>query len=724
MPLSTSPTTVPLSTHVKMEDRKRPAISSTDDIAPPSKRQAVNGGSKSKDDDVKEEAWIEDYQKDAIYRQMLEYKREKTTLETLLEEAKKHCAYHDDHLRIIDNWWLQLLQEIELMVEGKVPFQLGSDGKLLFPTHINFKDLEEFESHLSEKGLSIKKMVDVILDRLSASRGQVAPDITTLEKQVNALLAQQKEFLVKLDRLTADKASISEQLNIATLRYMKAERRLDRARSTQVQKLEQQAHNHVSTRSGTGADQENGMDIDETSPNNESLQLALREANAVVEKQKGQLESALAQNKSLQEELTSVQTRLTNLTDEDYSRTEVFKIFKNHMEDLVKKNNSLEADNKNLRAVAEKLEAERELSRRKVESEAQVMIAELEEQLQQADTNLVRIRSARDELHADVTMLKTSKEQERLALEHMKELVTANEGRIKDLESEVRRLTPSEDVDMTERPDIDALPLEELREKYKKLAKDYDLIESELPGMTSAVRRFQALAHKKVMDQVAVEERISLAIAEKSKADQKYFTARKDGDIKAEAIQKMRTQNSKSSEIITQLKEVEANNRTLVTNLDKQLSDLKQTNASIIAESRKHEATSSEVLRRFEALKQQVAELSSLAKSKDSTTAAAKERAATLETDVEKLRVRLETVSKDRDKWKTKCLSNSSEEEEMLRSMATCSICKKDFKNTVLRTCGHIFCRGCIDDRIANRMRKCPACSKAFDKSDAMTVHL
>ncbi|KAI0883371.1 uncharacterized protein GGS22DRAFT_166801 [Annulohypoxylon maeteangense] len=54
--------------------------------------------------------------------------------------------------------------------------------------------------------------------------------------------------------------------------------------------------------------------------------------------------------------------------------------------------------------------------------------------------------------------------------------------------------------------------------------------------------------------------------------------------------------------------------------------------------------------------------------------------------------------------------------------MATCSICKKDFKNTVLRTCGHIFCRGCIDDRIANRMRKCPACSKAFDKSDAMVV--
>ncbi|KAI0847838.1 E3 ubiquitin-protein ligase BRE1 [Daldinia vernicosa] len=723
MPLSTSPTTAPLSTRIKMEDRKRPAMSSADDMAPPSKRQAVNGGSKSKDDtDAKDEAWIEDYQKDAIYRQMLEYKREKNTLETQLGEVKKRSAHHDDHIRIVDNWWIQLLQEIELLVEGNVPFQQGSDSQP-FPTHTQFKDLEEFESHLSEKTSTIKKMVEAILGRLNGTRGKVAPDITDLEKKVNALLSQQKEFLVKLDRLSADKESLSEQLNIATLRYMKAERRLDRAKSAQVQKLEQQALNHVSTRS-VGVDQENGVSSDESNTNSEALQLALREAKAVAERQKEQLESALAQNKSLQEELTSVQTRLTNLTDEDYSRTEVFKVFKSQMEDLLRKVNSLEADNKSLRAAAEKLEAERESNRRKVESEAQALIAELEDQLQQADTTLARVRSARDELHADVTMLRASKEQDKTALEHMKELVSAEEDRIATLESELQRLQPSEDVDMTQRPEIDALSLEELREKYKKLLKDYNSIESELPGMTHAVKRFQALAHKKVMDQAAMEERVALAIAEKSKADQKYFTARKDGDLKFEAIQKLRTQNSKSTEIISQLKEVEAHNRTLVTNLDKQLADLKQTNASVMAENRKLETSSTEMSRRFDALKQQVTELANLAKSKDSTTAVAKERAATLETDVEKLKVRLESVSKDRDKWKVKCLSNSSEEEEMLRSMATCSICKKDFKNTVLRTCGHIFCRGCIDDRISNRMRKCPACSKAFDKSDAMTVHL
>lgn len=61
MPLTATPSASPRpSTLAKMEDRKRPAISSADDLAPPSKRVAVNG-SKAKDDslEMKEESWIE-----------------------------------------------------------------------------------------------------------------------------------------------------------------------------------------------------------------------------------------------------------------------------------------------------------------------------------------------------------------------------------------------------------------------------------------------------------------------------------------------------------------------------------------------------------------------------------------------------------------------------------------------------------------------------------------
>ncbi|KAH9900394.1 E3 ubiquitin-protein ligase BRE1 [Xylariomycetidae sp. FL2044] len=724
MPVSTSPTSAPLSTRVKMEDRKRPALSNSDDIAPPSKRQAVNGAGKSKDDgDVKDEAWIEDYQKDAIYRQMLEYKREKATLETRLEESAKRCTHHDDHLRIVDAWWLQLLQEVQFMLEGTVPFQPGSDAPP-FPMHTLFRDMEGFDQHLGEKASSIKKFLESIFSRLAGTRGPVAPDIAKLEDQVNALLANQKDFLLKFERLTSDKENLSDQLNTATLRYLKAERKLDRAKSAQVQKLEQQALASATSRPSSNIDQQNGMDIDGPNGNSVASQAALKEAQVVMNKQKDQIEAVLAENKTLQEELTSVQSRLTNLTDEDYSRTEVFKLFKNQNEDLIRRINSLEAEKKTLDATVSQLKQERESSRQKVEAEAQGLVADLEESLHQADTNLARIRSARDELHADVTMLKASKEQEKAAMDHMKELLDAKENRISALESEISRLQPSEDVDMEPRPEIDGLGLEELREKYKKLSRDYDSIQDELPGMTTAVKKFQALANKKIMDFAAQEERVALTIAEKSKADQKYFSARKDSDAKGEEIKRLRSQNAKTSEIISQLKDNEAQNRMLVTNLDKQLADMKQTNTSIMTENKKMEHSSGEALQRYNALKQQVAELNTLARSKDSTTSTAKERATALETELEKLKVRLEVASKDRDKWKVKSLSNSSEEEEMLRSMACCSICKKDFKNTMLKGCGHIFCKGCVNDRLSNRMRKCPACNKAFDKSDAMAIHL
>ncbi|KAI0537317.1 ubiquitin ligase protein BRE1 [Xylaria digitata] len=707
-----------------MEDRKRPAVNSTDDIAPPSKRQAVNGGSKAKEEaDTKDEVWVEEYQKDAIYRQMLEYKREKGTLEARLEELDKRSTYYDDHIRVMDGWWTQLLQEVSLLVNGSVPFQDESEDRP-FPTQTQFKDSEEFESHLNEKASKIKSTLETLFSQLTSNRGKITPNITNLETQVNNLLASQKEFILKVDRLTSDKDSLSEQLNTATLRYMKAERRLDRVKSAQVQKLEQQALANSTTRPTTGGDQANGIGADESNGNYASQQLALQELTSVSEKQKEQLEAALSQNKSLQAELTSLQTRLTNLTDEDYCRTETFKLFKAQNEDLIKKANNLEAECHTLRQENTKLEKEREANRQRFESEAQNLIVDLEDQLQQADTNLARVRTARDELLADVMMLKASKEQERTAIDHMKELLSAKEDRISALESEVQRIQPSEDVEMTAPSEIEEMSLEDLREKYKKLKRDYDSIENELPGMTSAVKKFQALANKKVMDFAAQEERVALSILEKSKADQKYFNARKESDTKADEVKRLRSQNMKSSEIISQLKEVEVQNRTLVANLDKQLADMKQTNSSIMTENKKLEAANQDTSRRYDTLKQQVSELTNLAKTKDSTASTTKERNVNLETEVEKLKVRLESTAKDRDKWKTKSLSNSSEEEEMLRSMATCSICKKDFKNTVLRGCGHIFCRGCVDDRLANRMRKCPNCNKAFDKNDIMTIHL
>lgn len=53
-------------------------------------------------------SYVQRFQKEAIWRQMQEYKRERNTLEARLNELTKRTAYHDDHLRIIDAWFGQV----------------------------------------------------------------------------------------------------------------------------------------------------------------------------------------------------------------------------------------------------------------------------------------------------------------------------------------------------------------------------------------------------------------------------------------------------------------------------------------------------------------------------------------------------------------------------------------------------------------------------------------
>ncbi|CAK7199094.1 E3 ubiquitin-protein ligase bre1 [Sporothrix eucalyptigena] len=727
MPIATAPTVVPTrpSAVVKMEDRKRPAIADTDEYAPPSKRQAVNGGtSKAKEDPNGEyrDEWLEDFQKDAILRQMNEYKRENATLEARIEEIQKRSTYHDDHIRIADAWVLQLLQEIELLCEGTVSTKPNSK-EFPYPSALSFKDSRDFQKHIGEKTKLVKTRLEGLLNRLSGLREGVKPEVTQLESQIKSLLAAQKDYAVKLERLEADKDDISQQLDTATLRYIKAEKRIDRMRSAQVQKMEEKALANVTARPApveNGSTEQPAADTASL----DALQGKYDESLAVINKQKEQLDKIFAEIKTLQDENSTFRAKKETFTDEDYARTDLFKQLRGQNEDMIKRTNHLESANKQLREEIEKLQTDRTTFRTKLDTEAQAVTGDLEDQIQAKDQDLTRIRSARDELVADVQIRKASQDQERTAFEHLKDLVAAKEDRIAALESELERLRPAEGADTTTpSADLEALSAEELRERFAKLEKDFVMIQNEMPSVEKAYRRAISLAQKKVMDFTALEERVTVLTLEKAKADQKYFAARKDMDIRIAEIRALRHQNSKSSEIIAALKDAESQSRSLLSNFEKQLADFRQANTTIVEESRQLKLTNASITRQFESSKAQIADLTNLVKSKDAANAALREHGANQDTEHEKLKVRITHLSKDRDSWKTKCLANSSEEEEMLRKFALCSVCRHSFKNAIIKTCGHVFCQDCIDARLSNRMRKCPTCNKAFDKMDVMTAH-
>jgi len=59
--------------------------------------------------------------------------------------------------------------------------------------------------------------------------------------------------------------------------------------------------------------------------------------------------------------------------------------------------------------------------------------------------------------------------------------------------------------------------------------------------------------------------------------------------------------------------------------------------------------------------------------------------------------------------------SGADEQVDYYRRLVKCTLCQENEKNAIISKCGHTFCRDCIDERLANRNRKCPACSQQFD---------
>lgn len=355
----------------------------------------------------------------------------------------------------------------------------------------------------------------------------------------------------------------------------------------------------------------------------------------------------------------------SKLSDDDYAHTDLFKQLRSQYDDVVKRINNFEATNTQLREEADKLRSERTAYRIQIDEETQSTVAEKEAQLVRAETDLARIRNARDELLADQQMRKAAQEQEKTAIVKIQELANAGDARIASLESELERLKLQvENVQPTDAADI---PVEELRTKHQILERQYSMLNTELASMQMACKKYSTLASQKVADYSALEEKVARLTAEKSKADQKYFAAMKAKEAREMEVRTLRMQNSKSSDIISQLKDSEAATRSLVANMERQASEGKEALNSVTNKLHAAQKQLTEDGVMMDGLRGQIAELKSLSTSKDSTLSNTSSACRRAETEIEDLKVTLADTKKSLENWKNKSLGNSSSEYEMLR---------------------------------------------------------
>jgi E3 ubiquitin-protein ligase BRE1 len=535
-----------------------------------------------------------------------------------------------------------------------------------------FEDNLTFSEHLKSRSSNIKSAIRDLFGRLPAT----SSDVEDLRKQLVDLLAKEKEHAVSLRKALDEKESMYERLEQAMGRYMTAERKLDRAKSTQVLKLEKQAmsgNGDVTSPIKTKKDHsETNGDLDHGTGSAE-IEVLRREAVAAAEKRKAQVMEVEAENDRLTNELSAARTKLASLTDDDYAETSLFKTLRSKYEDVVKTTNDLEATNAKLVQEAQRIQAERTSYRAQIDEEARLQTNEAEAASARAETDVARIRDHRDQLSTELAIARSAKDSHSLTLEQAKSLAEANRLRISSLESEVQRLKLQIGETRAEHGDLEDLGIDALRDRLRDRESQYALLSNELPSMEAAWKKTQALASKKMQEIAAWEEQIARLNAEKAKADQKYFAAMKSKDMREAELKTLKSQAARSSEIVTQLKDGEAKARELLINLERQLADSRDATTKLEQQQRSNEQKFKESTLQVDGLKKNVEDLKSLISTKDKENLELAKSKREFEENLERAKVRLEESRKQHDTLrKSRVAVSSADSDDWRVSFISC----------------------------------------------------
>jgi E3 ubiquitin-protein ligase BRE1 len=598
---------------------------------------------------------------------MQEYKREKQSLEEQVKQAEKKALYHDDHLRIIDAWFKELVDEVKIMA-GEPPNTANQDVSTI-PSSLYSAEIKPFKAHLKDRSRDIKDALERLFDVCKS----YTPEVLNLQAQLSQQLAAEKVHVVELQRLQSEVEELSERRDKAVERYMKAERKIERrlGRAANSLKTDEVFLGVQKTPIPEGA----AVKREETMTNGtaiaEDTLTELEEAHhrslAVSEKQKEQLEHLQAENVKLTNQLTELASKSTQHSDDDYANTNLFKHLKSQHDDVIKRVNHLEALNIQLQEEAVKLQSERTAFKLQIENESKVALADREAHLTTAETNLARIRSNRDELLADQAIRRTAYEQERTSIQKMKELSAASDERIKALEVQNERLKAEragDDDDLTEE---DSVTLEDLRLRHQDLDRKNQMLNAELQSMENAYLSTKKIANQRVSELGSLEERLLRLSAEKAKADQKYFAAMKSKDTRDSEIRTLRMQNTKSSDVVSQLKESDAASRALLTNAEKITAEIKEAYAAALAKQRASQQQITESTISNDTLKTQVMELKNVLASKDAAAATSADAHRKVELEVAELKASLADSKKALEICKTNKIGGSSDVNDSFR---------------------------------------------------------
>ncbi|CCG84387.1 protein of unknown function [Taphrina deformans PYCC 5710] len=523
---------------------------------------------------------VENFQREALWRSLQDYKRRATSSQELLEKLRRKSLYHDDHLRIIDLWSDQLMDAIMIIAHDKGLGDRLSSARSTIDAHF-LDSIPEFTEHLAGKK---KDMLDSIVhalrnvDATKATEANIRSQLE-LENENIELAARIKLAEMQARKLQSEKMELEPKVTDLQERLASSQRKVDRQKSITLARIDQQA------RRG----QSNSIPSKKIKVEDDSMQLDSNDnSDSIVNGAASSLELVHVQiaNKELSAECSQLQTRLSEIAErnETLSRrlatltiaeiegSAPYRSLQKKVEYLRGHCEYLETRYKDVSVRLSDLVAERSIARDTMIADNEQQFTDVLAQLSKTEQDLTRVRSARDELHSALQLRKAQDDSRAASAREISELADTQATRIIVLEAEVNRLKQNypETASRLTNGHSQDVTIDELWSRIEQLVKENDSLKNELPTMEQAFNQAHEQNVRKVMDLASAEDRVSRLQAEKSKADQKYFAAMKAKDQLSFELKAVKSQVAKSSDTILRIHEAEESLKTRIQALESQ----------------------------------------------------------------------------------------------------------------------------------------------------------
>lgn len=701
------------------------------------------------------------FQKEAIYRRLKLYKEELELTSKNLEVWKIKCKLNRERLSLLDGWWLniiEILQQNSLVNDGNVAkidenfqsidlvknkyggiFTISGDfdqndiedilnirEKLLI--NLIFPLIKEGSNTHNLKDVSIHRDLESVLGDLASEKSKRSA-LNEENQILNDTVISLKAKLLNLVRENERFKSITLRKTDEALAEVKTEDENGDSRTNGHLKL---GSNSKKTEENTINGESNNIKDEGKHRQNEFPELEydgkIKEMQTVINSLENQIKETQSVSLTFKQKVSDLELRLLNLTSYDLENCMIYKNLVSSNEKLVNINNEFRMKEKTLIKKIAALESDQS----KFTSELQEKYLEerksLETQLEKSESDLARVRTMRDELTSKLDICKTEKKSKELYDELLK-TIKAQKIEINGLRS---RTIGDLQAASTE---VDTSSLEE----NSMLKVQNEALIEELKNIEVAFNSAQEQLNKKFESLINNENMITKLKLEKNKADQKYFATMRAKDTLNNDLKTLKVQQARSNEVIAQLKEVEKLHQDKIKILENSLEDFKMLASDKDKEYESLKNKSLEIAQSFESLKRNFNLLTNEKKTNVLKLHESGETEMKLRKDIEQLKAKISSNEKIIRSYSKKLdngnnggtsdiqIAEYKEDSKRIAgliSIAKCSICTTRFKDTALKSCGHVFCFECINNRLNARMRKCPSCNGAFSANDLLSVHL